>query len=185
MHEINRVAPRHTLKLSLTQCTATVYTVFFQRLSALSYRDWYIEDGYEGTIKPIRSAYSRFQYPEKYHYTLSLSLSVSIYILRYCNNRYAISIHPSIHPHFLVNHFQPLRGRSLFPLENGGFSFLFETDSEHFSFSSARLTRLIRTLEFLGIFATTVVMAVFPVQALSFPLLKSDSTLVIQRRASI
>lgn len=106
-------------------------------------------------------------------YAFSLSLSLFLSTGTFYDTAIIAMQYPSIHP-FSRQPFPTTTRPFLFLLENGGFSFLFETDSEHFSFSSARLTRLIRTLEFLGIFATTVVMAVFPVQALSFPLLKSD-----------
>lgn len=77
MHELNRDSRRET-RYSRYSRYSRYADVFFQRLSALSYREWYVEDGYEDKAYSIRE----LSISEGYHYTLSIYLQVHFTILQ-------------------------------------------------------------------------------------------------------
>lgn len=144
---------------------SVVVTQYSLNGSALSYNHWTHRRRTHGAIKPTAIRSMKFQY----------SWNIVMRPL-YCRTFYgsAIIATCNIYPHFRVNRFAAIR-QFLFPCETVG-SFLFETNSRYFSFLTSaslapglilRLTRLIKTLEFLGSWTSTVVIAGFCAQALN------------------
>lgn len=108
MHELNRDSRRET-RYSRYSRYSRYADVFFQRLSALSYREWYVEDGYEDKAYSMRE--------------LSISRGIPLHSLYLPTGTfYDTAIIAMQYPSTffsLLNHFQPLRGRSFFPRKRG------------------------------------------------------------------
>lgn len=117
MHELNRDSRRET-RYSRYSRYSRYADVFFQRLSALSYREWYVEDGYEDKAYSIRE--------------LSISRGIPLHSLYLPTGTfYDTAIIAMQYPStfFLSSTISNRYEAVPFSLGNGGGSFLFETDS--------------------------------------------------------